>query len=272
MNAALIVTAAALIMWPEHSARARLRVIAAQTWTPAHPSVREVGQPHRSRPLLVVAAALSVAAALALGMGVGMTASIGIIVAAAIRLVRRERAHVQAQRDATSWIAVLDTIHADALAGTSFGDALRNARRGSSGSVAAELDRAIARDALGGDVAGALLASPTLAAQRLGEAFNLATQYGIPLAEILSRAAADIAGRAEHAARTEASLAGPRATAIILTFLPLLGVALGQAMGANPLHVLNRGVLGGVLCVVGAALIAAGLWWTAAILNGARSW
>ncbi|ETT28360.1 hypothetical protein RR21198_6032, partial [Rhodococcus rhodochrous ATCC 21198] len=62
--------------------------------------------------------------------------------------------------------------------------------------------------------------------------------------------------------RTEAGLAGARATATVLAALPALGVALGQMMGAAPVTVLLGDGLGGVLLVVGTVLACAGLLWT----------
>ena len=56
-------------------------------------------------------------------------------------------------------------------------------------------------------------------------------------------------------------MAGARATASILTGLPVLGVLLGQLIGARPLSLLLGGHAGGWLLVVGSALACAGLLW-----------
>jgi len=50
-----------------------------------------------------------------------------------------------------------------------------------------------------------------------------------------------------------------------LAGLPVLGVALGQLMGADPLRILLGGGLGGILLLIGTALGCAGLLWTDAI-------
>ena len=69
--------------------------------------------------------------------------------------------------------------------------------------------------------------------------------------------------------RVDATLAGPRATAVILTALPGFGVLLGSGFGADPLGVLLTGTLGGVLCLAGAVFLTVGLLWTDRIAGGA---
>ena len=64
-------------------------------------------------------------------------------------------------------------------------------------------------------------------------------------------------------------LAGPRATATVLTALPVLGILLGELVGAGPLQVLRSGVLGQALVVAGVGLAAAGAAWARAVLRSA---
>lgn len=103
----------------------------------------------------------------------------------------------------------------------------------------------------------------------LAGAWLLATRHGVELAEVVDGLRADVASRRERAVRVHATLAGPRATAVILTALPALGVLLGSGFGADPLGVLLGGALGGALCLAGAVLLAAGLLWTDRIAGGA---
>ena len=79
----------------------------------------------------------------------------------------------------------------------------------------------------------------------------------------------DAEHRGRFAAEVQARLAGPRATAVVLATLPLLGVGLGQAMGAAPLRVLCDTVVGHLLLVVGTALACAGVWWSARLISRA---
>jgi tight adherence protein B len=105
--------------------------------------------------------------------------------------------------------------------------------------------------------------------ERIATAWALAERHGIPLADLLGRAHEDIRWRVRFAATVRAQLAGPRATAAVLTTLPLLGIGLGQLIGADPIGVLRGGPLGQVLLVIGVALLAAGSAWSERILGSA---
>ena len=95
----------------------------------------------------------------------------------------------------------------------------------------------------------------------------MAERHGLALADLLEAARSDLLGRIRFRQRTEAALAGARATAAVLAGLPALGVTLGQLMGAAPLRVLLGGGLGGVLLVLGTVLACAGLLWTDGIVG-----
>jgi tight adherence protein B len=72
----------------------------------------------------------------------------------------------------------------------------------------------------------------------------------------------DIAERQRFSARVASGMAGARATATILAGLPVLGVLLGQLIGARPLSFLLSGHGGGWLLVVGLTLACGGLLWS----------
>jgi tight adherence protein B len=105
--------------------------------------------------------------------------------------------------------------------------------------------------------------------ERIAVAWALAERHGIPLAELLARAHEDIRWRVRFGATVRAQLAGPRATAAILTALPALGLGLGQLIGADPIGVLRGGALGQLLLVAGIGLAAAGMAWSERILRSA---
>ena len=105
--------------------------------------------------------------------------------------------------------------------------------------------------------------------ERIAVAWSLAERHGIPLAGLLARAHEDIRWRVRFGATVRAQLAGPRATAGILSALPALGLGLGQLIGADPIGVLRGGVLGQLLLVAGIALAAAGMAWSEHILRSA---
>jgi len=112
-------------------------------------------------------------------------------------------------------------------------------------------------------------------AQAVVAAARLSDQLGAPLASVLERVAVGLAADEECEGERAAALAGPRATAQVLAWLPLLGLLLGGALGADPVAVVLGGGLGTVAAVAGLALLVLGRWWTAALLarasNGAGS-
>ncbi|MBC7294833.1 MAG: hypothetical protein H5T79_00580 [Dietzia sp.] len=131
---------------------------------------------------------------------------------------------------------------------------------------------AVGRAASGGAESGHAVAGDRRVDRVAGElagAWLLAARHGVALAEVVDGLRADVASRRERAVRVDAALAGPRATAVILTALPGFGVLLGSGFGADPLGVLLGGPIGGVLCLIGAGFLAAGLLWTDRIVDGA---
>lgn len=103
----------------------------------------------------------------------------------------------------------------------------------------------------------------------LGTLWTLADRHGLPLAPLVEQAQLRIDTRLRHRAATTATLQGPQATAVILTLLPLAGIAMGTAMGANPVAFLLGGGLGGVLLAVGTVLAAGGFLWSRLIIRRA---
>jgi tight adherence protein B len=126
------------------------------------------------------------------------------------------------------------------------------------------------RAALGGDVADGIEQIDCTEREswlRVAVAWRTAEQYGLPMAELLTSVRTDLMARNRFRERTKAALAGARATALVLALLPVLGIILGQAIGAAPLSVLLGGGLGGVLLVVGVALVCGGLLWSRRIVG-----
>ncbi len=140
------------------------------------------------------------------------------------------------------------------------------------GVVGIALQRVAGRAHLGADVAAGLLAAEQDSAvpaywTRLAVCWELAAQRGLSISVLMRAAHLDIVERQRFTDRTRAALAGARATAVILAGLPGVGVALGEAIGAHPVRFLLGSGLGGVLLVIGVALIAAGLAWSERIIE-----
>ena len=135
------------------------------------------------------------------------------------------------------------------------------------GPVATSLSGVAARARLGADVGAGLrdvAAQSMLPTQwdRLAVCWQLAHAHGLAIATLMHTAQRDIVERDRYASRVRAGMAGARATAVILAGLPLLGVGLGELIGANPVRFLLSGGVGGWLLVVGVTLACCGLAWS----------
>jgi tight adherence protein B len=142
------------------------------------------------------------------------------------------------------------------------------------GAVAVSLRAVAARARLGADVTAGLRAAARSSAlpahwDRLAVCWQLAADHGLAIATLMRAAQRDIAERQRFSARVSSGMAGARATAAILAglpllgvWLPLLGVSLGQLIGARPLSFLLSGHTGGWLLVVGCTLACGGLLWS----------
>jgi tight adherence protein B len=124
--------------------------------------------------------------------------------------------------------------------------------------------------AAGGTAAQALRADggqPAVA--WLAVACDLAERAGAPVADVLRRFAAAVRADDRAAADRDAALAGPRATAALLSWLPFGGVGLGLLIGTDPVATL-LGTGPGRLCLAtGAALWILGRRWTAFLVGRA---
>ena len=226
----------------------------------------------RALPTAVTVAAGALAGLLVLGP-VGALVGGGAAVA-----WRRHRAHTRRDRAASAVTAALadalDRITDEVRAGAHPAAALRGAAADAE-TAGPVLRPAAAAAELGHDVAEALTAEAARrpevarALRQIAGAWALAEQHGVPLADLLSAVHTDLRWRLAYTSRVGAALAGPRATAAVLTALPVLGILLGELVGAGPLHVLRSGMLGQTLLLSGVGLAAAGAAWALAITRSA---
>lgn len=112
------------------------------------------------------------------------------------------------------------------------------------------------------------LRAPSL--PELASAWTLARRYGLPVADVLDAVRRDAEASLTFARRMRAKLAGPRASAAVLTGLPALCLLLGQLMGAAPLPVLAETSPGQLLLVTGSVLLWAGTAWCRALTGRVR--
>ena len=252
MIAAIVCLAAALLALPGSSAAQRIRI----------------RQRHRL-PVLRHRGMFVAAVGVALSLFTGVAPALAAAVVAATTLVRIRRRRRAAQLDAhrRMLLSGLEAVIADLRVGAHPADACDTAARETTGPASDAFRVAAARSRLGGSAADGLRSSATgdgLAGSlaRLADAWTVSDRHGLALAELLAAARTDLSARMRIRARTDAGLAGARATATVLAGLPLLGVGLGQLMGAAPVAILLSGGLGGMLLVGGTVLACVGLLWT----------
>ncbi|GGK60672.1 hypothetical protein GCM10011591_36180 [Nocardia camponoti] len=215
------------------------------------------------RPLAVGGGLAVLVTALVLGIGTGIAA----VVLGATVLVRhrRGRADRERKRACGQLMTGLDVVVGELRVGAHPSAAAEVAAREADGDAAHALAVSAARSRLGGSGADGIELPDSVVSEelsRIAAAWRVAERHGLALAELLSAARIDLLGRIRFRDRTEAALAGPRASATVLAILPLIGIGLGQLMGAAPLAVLFASGAGQLLLPIGATLACCGLLWT----------
>jgi tight adherence protein B len=105
-------------------------------------------------------------------------------------------------------------------------------------------------------------------AERVAAVWRLAEQTGAPAAELVGRIEADVRAADRGAASAAAEAAGAQATGLLLAALPVAGIAIGYAIGADPLAVLLRTPVGAACAVAALVLQCAGVLWSERLVNG----
>ncbi len=221
---------------------------------------------HRAWLCLPVAGAVAVLGASPLPLVAG---------AVAVPLVARRSRAVERRREREARgervVALCGAVVGELRAGWQPAQALSFAAR-ETGALGGEEAAVLAAARFGGDVPDALrrAAGQDGADGLAGMAacWQVAVDGGAGLAAGLDRLEAALREHHERRERLRAELAGAWATVAVLALLPVAGVALGAALGADPLRVLLHTPAGLGCLAVGGALEAAGLWWAARIVRG----
>lgn len=100
-------------------------------------------------------------------------------------------------------------------------------------------------------------------------AARLSRELGAPLADLLDHYGEILAQTQAAADSAAVALAGPRTSARLLAALPLLGIAIGAAMGVDPASALLDGGLGTLAGSAGAILIVVGYGWSRVLIEKA---
>ncbi|MFF9503605.1 type II secretion system F family protein [Streptomyces sp. NPDC014656] len=168
-------------------------------------------------------------------------------------------------------VALCETAGGELRAGAQPGRALAYAARRTD-ALGPEEARVLAALGFGGDVPEAL----RRAARRegaeglagLAACWQVAVDSGAGLAAGLGRLETALREQHERREGLRAELAGAWATVAVLAVLPVAGIGMGAALGADPLRVMLHTPAGGACLLLGGALEAAGLWWAARIVRG----
>jgi tight adherence protein B len=252
VSAAVLALVLALLVFPAGS-RGRLEALG--VLTPAR----------RRLPLLPCACV--VAGALAVVLPVGVVAASSIV---GVTLWTRRRRHFRARRRAAESAALqgaLDVLVSELRVGAHPVAAFSAAAMEVDGPVADSLRAVAARARLGADVAAGLhsvTGSSSMPAHwgRLAVCWQLAQDHGLSIANLMQAAQRDIVERERFSAKVDAGMTGARTTAMVLAGLPLLGVGLGELIGAEPVSFLLSTRVGDWLLVIGVTLACGGLLWS----------
>ncbi|WAC92033.1 type II secretion system F family protein [Mycobacterium sp. Aquia_213] len=199
------------------------------------------------------------------------------VVAATVSLrYRRRRQLRRATEESRTLEAALDVLVGELRVGSHPVRAFGVAADETVGAVAMSLRAVAARARLGADATAGLRAAARSSARpthwhRLAVCWQLASDHGLAIATLMRTAQRDIVEHQRFSSRVDSGMAGARATAAILAGLPMLGVLLGQLIGAHPLSFLLSGRAGGWLLVAGTLLACGGLLWSDRIIDRAGS-
>ncbi|MFJ8882579.1 type II secretion system F family protein [Streptomyces sp. NPDC102402] len=184
-------------------------------------------------------------------------------------LLRRARGR-ERERAVDAVTSLCGAVVGELRAGREPGEALLAAVHDADALGAAE-SAVLAAARFGGDVPGALRKAadgPGLEGLAgMAACWRVAVDGGAGLAAGLARLESALRGERRRREELRAQLAGAWSTVAVLALLPVVGLGLGAALGADPLQVLLHSP-GGLVCLAtGALLEAAGLLWATRIVR-----
>ncbi|MBW9207409.1 type II secretion system F family protein [Mumia sp. zg.B17] len=264
-GAACLGAATVLLGWgPASSRRVSAAVTSSRRQLVSAPE-RRSARAAATRPALVAAATVAVLAT------TGVTPAVVVVAGCIAWLVAGLRARSRARRDRrathTGTTAACEALGAELAAGLPAAMAIER--------VAGDYPvlRAVAAHVrLGGDAGAAFrTAAERPGAEGLADvaaAWTVSARAGGALASVLDRVVDDLRARDDLVREVDATLGPPRATARLLAVLPVLALALGAALGGNPVAFLLGGGAGSWCLVAGVALAALGVLWVERITDG----
>lgn len=280
---ALVLAAVALVVWPRARTAVAAHALAVSAPAASGPrrlvrrGVRDVASAAAAasvRTTRVVAVAVGGAAgglagttvSRPLGLVAGLLA-VSAVVSGQRYLVARRTAG-ERTREVSAVAALADELRS--------GQSMVAALRAAAGAAGPGLGGAFAAAAravdIGADGVEALIGAGrdgSAVADRVAGMWRLSVEAGCPLAEAMQTLEADLRDEARHRDQVRALLAGPASSAFLLAGLPVFGLLMGGAVGADPWRVLTGTPVGGAVLLLGGALSAAGVLWTRAIIRRA---
>jgi tight adherence protein B len=258
LSGALLCAAGALLIWPPADRPAGVRAILPRDAVRRVPRQRMVLAAAVGTAVLGGAASAPVVAALAAGA-----------VLAAGRAWERRGTRILDERRVRGLAEALAGFAADLRAGRSRDEAALAAGRACADDTTAEalvralrVPEAVSRPAPGGGACEEAMS-------RIAAGVRLSVRTGCSLAAVACAVEDDLRARLRHQQDLRTAVAAPRASAVLLAGLPLLALAMGSGMGADPWHVLVATPVGNLLLVLGAGLEVAGLTWSGRLARSA---
>lgn len=223
-----------------------------------------------SAPALVLCAALAAAGAVLLGWPTRRIPGYERRTDRAV-LWQRAGAWIRPERPAPV-VELLSALAAELAAGQPTGAALVSAAVDLDPSPCAE---AVAAAGCGGDVPAALRRDAMVRGghplRGLAACWEVAERSGAGLGAAVTRLAEGVRAAAEADAQLTAELAAVRTSARLLAGLPLLGLAIGQWIGAEPISWLSGGWLGRAVLLAGVCLQLVGITWLHVMVTRTRA-
>jgi tight adherence protein B len=261
VTGALLSAALAVLLWPGRAGVRRRRLASivggARTGTGWRPSL--------DRPVGTAVAAGGLAALTSTPLVAGLAAVAALVLVRHRQAGRADRRSEQDVRAVADGLAVLA---AELRSGRSLAAAGEAAAATGTGG---EAGRALVSAVRAPGTAGLRHRDPGVhaALARVSAGASLSARTGCSLATVLTAVEDDLRARARHRLELRAATAGPRAGAAVLAGLPLLGLAMGSGVGADPWRVLTTTPAGQMLLVLGVCLELAGLEWSRRLIQRA---
>ncbi|MEU0133776.1 type II secretion system F family protein [Streptomyces sp. NPDC006296] len=197
-----------------------------------------------------------------------------VAVPLAKRWIERRERRREREEAARAVTALCGAVTGELRAGREPGQALLVAARDARALGAAE-PAVLAAARFGGDVPAALLQASTGPGRDglagMAACWRVAVNGGAGLGAGLARLESALRGERRRREELRAQLAGAWSTVAVLALLPVLGLGLGAALGAEPLRVLLHSP-GGLVCLAtGGLLEAVGLFWASRIVRAGEA-